>query len=127
MHIGDPLKRRAIYSPDRPAVVDMGKDPPVRLDFRTMNQRADRFANWLGRSAGVNAGDRVAVLARDGIEHLDCFFACSKLGAIHTALNWRLHPRELSDLVRNTTPKVLVYSNDFIETVQSLAADLRTL
>jgi len=39
----------------------------------------------------------VAILAQDGIEHLDLLFACGKLGAIHTALNWRLHWRELND------------------------------
>ena len=30
-----------------------------------------------------NLCDRVAILARDGIEHLDLIYACGKLGAIH--------------------------------------------
>ncbi len=116
MYVGDYLGRRAIYSPDRLAFVDTSKTPEWRLNFRQMNERANRFANYL-RGGGVGKGDRVAILARDGIEHLDCFFACGKLGAIHTALNWRLHWRETAAVVENTTPKVLIYSDEFKESV----------
>lgn len=125
MYIGDYLGRREIYSPDKLAIVDAGKDPELRLTYRQMNERANRFANWLRDVAGVGKGDRVAILARDGVEHLDCFFACAKLGAVHTALNWRLHWRELLDIVENTAPKVLIYSADFQEGVQSLATEIR--
>jgi len=90
-----------------------------------MNERANRFANWLRNVAGIKKGDRVAILARDGVEHLDCFFACSKLGAIHTALNWRLHWRELVEIIRKTTPTVLIYSDDFRGNVAQLQAAIK--
>ncbi len=124
MYIGDYLGRRAIYSPDKLAIVDMGKRPEWRLTYRQMNERANKFANYL-RGIGVGKGDRVAILARDGVEHLDCFFACAKLGAIHTALNWRLHWREAEAIVQNTTPKVLIYSDDFKQTITELEQALR--
>jgi fatty-acyl-CoA synthase len=54
------------------------------------------------------------------VEHLDLFFACSKIGAIHTALNWRLHWREILDIVKLTRPKVIVYSDDFVEQVAQI-------
>jgi fatty-acyl-CoA synthase len=117
MYIGDYLARRALYSPEKLAVVDAGKQPSVRLTYRQMNERANRFANWLERVAQVKKRDRVAILARDGIEHLDCFFACGKLGAVHTALNWRLHGRELAALVEKTAPSVLLYSSELKDTV----------
>ena len=120
MYIGDYLGRREIYSPDKLAIVDTGKDPEWRLTYRQMNARARRFANWLGDAAGVKQGDRVAIVARDGVEHLDVFCACGKLGAIHTALNWRLHWRELLGIVENTTPSVLIYSDDFKDNVAEL-------
>lgn len=122
MYIGDYLARRELYSPDLTAIVDTGKDPEWRLTYRQMNERANRLANWLRESAGVGKGDRVAILAHDGVEHLDAFFACGKLGAIHTALNWRLHPRELAGIIRQTTPKVLVYSDDMRPKVADLQA-----
>ncbi len=120
MYIGDYLGRREIYSPDRLAIIDTGKDPAWRLTYREMNERANRLANWMVDEAHLEKGDRVAILARDGVEHLDCFFACSKIGVIHTALNWRLHWRELERIIETTTPRVLIYSEDFQETVAKL-------
>lgn len=125
MHIGDYLGRRAIYSPEKLAIVDMGKTPAWRLTYAQLNERANRLANWLAAEAHIGFGDRVAILARDGVEHLDTFFACSKLGAIHTALNWRWHWRELAAVLVNTTPSVLIFSDDFVEAVQHLQAEAR--
>lgn len=73
MYIGDYLGRRAIYSPDKLAVVDAGKQPELRLTYAQMNGRANRLAHWLQTEAGIGQGDRVAILARDGVEHLDTF------------------------------------------------------
>jgi fatty-acyl-CoA synthase len=119
MYIGDYLGRRELYSPDKLAFVDAGKKPEWRLTYRQANQRANKLANWL-KNQGISKGDRVAILARDGYEHLDVFFACSKLGAIHTALNWRLHWQEILDIFHNTTPKLLIFSDDFRDSVESL-------
>ena len=112
MYIGDYLGRRAIYSPDKIAIIDYGKNPEWRLTYRQMNERANKLASYF-KSIGIDKGDRVAIFARDGIEHLDTFFACAKLGAIHTAFNWRLHWREAVDIIENTAPKVMIYSDDF--------------
>ena len=120
MYIGDYLARRALYSPDRTAIIDTGKSPEWRMTYRQMNERANRLANWLRDTAGVNRGDRVAILAHDGVEHLDTFFACGKLGAIHTALNWRLHPQELAGIVAQTTPRVLIFSDEFRDNMAGL-------
>lgn len=122
MYIGDYLARRELYSPDQLAFIDAGKSPEWRLTFREANRRANRLANWLS-SQGIRRGDRVAILARDGYEHLDLFFACSKIGAIHTALNWRLHWQELLEIFHYTTPRLLVFSDDFKENVASVLAE----
>lgn len=121
MYIGDYLARRELYTPDKTGFVDYGKAPVWRLTFREANQRANCLANWL-KAQGIQCGDRVAILARDGYEHLDVFFACSKLGAIHTALNWRLNWNELFDIFQVTTPKILIFSEDFRANVESLTA-----
>ena len=125
MYIGDYLGRREIYSPDKLAIIDAGKDPELRLTYRQWNRRVNRLANWLKEEAGIGYRDRVAILARDGIEHLDLIYACSKLGAIHTALNWRLHWRELASCIEDTTPTVLLYSDDFREAVAQVQAQMR--
>ena len=121
MYIGDYLARRELYSPDKLAFIDAGKSPEWRLTFREANRRANKLANWL-KLQGIGKGDRVAILAKDGYEHLDLFFACSKLGAVHTALNWRLHWQELLEIFQYTNPKILVFSDDFKEGVSNLVS-----
>ncbi len=125
MYIGDYLGRREIYSPDKLAIIDVGKKPELRLTYREWNRRVNRLANWLKDNAGIGKGDRVAILARDGVEHLDLLYACGKLGAIHTALNWRLHWREQVAILENTQPQVLLYSDDFRDTVAEIEAATR--
>ncbi len=120
MYIGDYLGRRAIYSPEALAVIDTGKMPELRLNYAQLNERALRLANGL-RASGIQKGDRVAILAQDGVEHLDLLFACGKLGAIHTALNWRLHWRELQQILSSVTPTALIYDDAFKDSVASLA------
>ena len=120
MVIGDYLGRRTVYTPESLAIVDAGKTPAWRLTYAALNERANRLANWLRDAAGIGYGDRVAILARDGVEHLDLFFACARLGAIHTALNWRLHWRETAAILASTTPHVLVFSADFADAVAHL-------
>ncbi len=124
MYIGDYLGRRNIYSPDKLAIIDAGKTPELRLTYREWNTRVNRLANFF-KSQGVGKGDRVAILARDGVEHLDSLFACAKLGAIHTALNWRLHWRETLTILEDTTPKALIYSDDFRDAVTDLQSATR--
>jgi fatty-acyl-CoA synthase len=121
MYIGDYLGRREIYSPDTPAIIDAGKSPELRLTYKEWNRRVNRLANWLRDTVGVGYRDRVAILAQDGIEHLDLFHACSKLGAIHTALNWRLHWRELVAIIEDTQPKAILYSDAFKGSVAEVA------
>jgi fatty-acyl-CoA synthase len=107
MYIGDYLARRCVYTPEKTAVVDVAISQ--RFTYRELNDRANRLASWL-RSIGVEKGDRVAMLAFDGIHFYDAFFACGKLGAIFVPLNWRLHGREIEQQLRQTTPKLLIHS-----------------
>jgi len=127
MYVGDYIGRRALYTPDDLAIVDAGKMPHRTFTYSDLNNRANRLANWLRDGAGIQPGDRIAVLAHNGVEFLDLFFACGKLGAILAGLNWRLHWRELGQLIDTTQPKVLLYSDDFKEAVQHISAQPTSL
>jgi fatty-acyl-CoA synthase len=120
MYVGDYIGRRALYTPDQLAIVDAGKVPHRMFTYSELNNRANRLANWLREGAGIQKGDRVAVLAHNGVEYLDAFFACGKLGAVLSGLNWRLHWRELTSLIHKTAPRVLIYSDEFTDTVANI-------
>ncbi|MGQ9898405.1 MAG: acyl-CoA synthetase [Acidobacteriota bacterium] len=117
--LGDYLGRRAVYSPQAVAFVDASKPEPLRLTYAEADARATRLAAAL-RKQGVAKGDRVAILARDGIEHFDFFFACAKLGALHVPLNWRLHWREQLTILQQLRPRALAFGADFVPAVSAL-------
>jgi fatty-acyl-CoA synthase len=127
MYVGDILGRRAIYSPDRLAIVDAGKNPHWKFTYKELNDRANRLANWLHSEVGVGKGDRVGIVAHSGVEFLDAFFACGKLGAILTCFNWRLHWRELLQIVETTTPRVMIFSEDFAAAVGQVVAEAQCI
>jgi len=125
MYIGDYLARRCVYTPEKIALIEVSVATARRFTYRELNQRSNQLANRL-RSIGVGKSDRVAMLAHDGAHFYDAFFACGKLGAIFVPLNWRLHAREIEQQIRQTTPKVFIYSaeapmNTIVEHLQHCA------
>lgn len=122
MYIGDWLARREVLSGESIALIDAQRDyRPVT--YREWNRAANRTANWL-LSFGVGKGNLVAVLSLNCVEYLDIWFACGKLGAIMQTLNCRLTARELTDLLKEATPSVLIYGAEFTSQVQILREEV---
>lgn len=116
MYIGDTLARRAIYTPNALAVIDAGKLPDAQYTYAQLNDRANRFANWL-KEAGIGRGDHVGILANNGVEFLDVFFACGKLGAIFVGFDHTINWQQLTEMVNRTKPKAMLFSDDFADTI----------
>jgi fatty-acyl-CoA synthase len=65
------------------------------------------------------------MMAMSGVEYLDAFFACGKLGAMFVPFNWRSHWHELVELISQTTPHVLLYSDEFKASVAEIEKAIR--
>ncbi len=119
--VPDFLDKRARLSPQRIALHDAttGRE----LTYAAWNAAANRTANFL-RGLGIGRGDRVAVYATNGPEYLDVWMACGKLGAILQNVNWRLNVHELQALIQDAAPRVLAYSEEFIEPINQLRPEL---
>ena len=122
MYIGDWMERGERYFPEALAVVDVAKGDAGRFTYRQMNARANRLAGFLRDEIGIKPGERIGILAMNCVEYLDALFACGKLGAVLVPFNWRSHPREIAALVQQTSPRVLVFSDDFRAGVADIAA-----
>ncbi|MBZ4414493.1 long-chain fatty acid--CoA ligase [Myxococcus sp. XM-1-1-1] len=109
--VHDWLARRAALDPDHLALVDATQGGR-RSSYREWDARASRTAAYLHHVLGVQRGERVAVLAHNRVETLDLLFACAKLGAILQPLNWRLSAPELSGILIDGEPAVLVYGSE---------------
>ncbi len=121
MHTVDWLAKRDLLTPDKVAIVDAATG--ARTTYRELARRAERLAGALAGECGIGPGDRVAILAHNDPAHFDLLFALGKLGAILAPLNWRLTVPELAPLLRDCTPRVLVYGPEFAETAAQLRDD----
>jgi fatty-acyl-CoA synthase len=124
MYVTDWLHKRALLTPNRIALRETIDGPDVT--FAEWNGRVNRTANWL-MSLGVTKGDRVAVYASNCPEYMDLFWAAGKTGVILQNLNWRLTVHELTQIVADGEPVVLVYSDDWSEQVDALRPTLTTV
>ncbi len=98
-------------------------DEKNRFTFGETNRRVNRIINAL-RSRGMKKGDRVAALLYNCNEYLELYFACSKSGIILVPINYRLLPNELTYILNDSEPKVLILDHDFIETVNGIRDQL---
>ncbi|HEX9068150.1 MAG TPA: AMP-binding protein, partial [Ktedonobacterales bacterium] len=105
--IGEWLARREALTPEKVGLVDA--ETQRRYTYRDLNTRARALAALLARDHHIGPGDRVAALAGNTPEYLDAFFACALMGAILTPLNWRLTPHELSGILADCQPKLLLH------------------
>ncbi|WP_211208744.1 long-chain-fatty-acid--CoA ligase [Aeromicrobium marinum] len=101
--LADILRKRAAATPDLPAVIT----PTGTTSFRELDLEANRVAQALLRD-GVVAGDRVSYIGENAPSFLAVMYGASKMGAIPTALNFRLAPAEVDYILGDGEPAVVV-------------------
>ena len=111
-------RARRIY-PQREAVVDGA----LRLTYAQFLERCDRWSGAL-QQLGVQAGDRVVVIAPNGHALLEQFYAVPQIGAIVVPLNYRLTAADFRYMIEHCEPVVVCVHADFIGTVEALRAEL---
>lgn len=118
MHAGDLLSKRALLTPNRVALVELATGQ--RYTYAELNARANRLANFLQDRLDVRKGDRVSILAHNGVAYLDLLYGVGKIGAVLAPLNWRLVSRELAYIVNDCQPKALVCGPEFADVLAEL-------
>lgn len=116
----DWVAHHAISSPEKTATIDLASGR--RHSYAQMNERVGRIAGFL-RSAGVEKGDRVGLIAMNSSDVLDIIFATWRIGAVHLALNFRLTATELAFIVGDAAPKIVIADIVFAEVVNVLKSD----
>jgi len=113
----DWLVKRSELSPGKIALIDV--DSNEKLTYYDLNSRADKLAEHL-RSLGLSRGDRLAILDSNSPLHLTLLFALSRLEATFLPLNFRLSPSELSGILNDSNPKLLLYGSEWADTASKL-------
>ncbi len=117
LNIGALLARRAGRGPGLEAVAEV--ETGRRVTYAELDAAATRVAHALW-SAGVRTGDRVALLLRNGVECMECYFAIARIGAVMVPLNWRLLPAELEFVLNDSGARLLIYDSEFDDSVTVL-------
>ena len=114
----DWLDRNALYTPDATALVwaPTGKS----YTYAELHRAGERLAVGLADRYDLSAGDRIAVLAENALEHVLLFCAAQKAGYVLVPLNYRLAEPELQHLVSDSEPHVLFASSDYTNTAKDL-------
>ncbi|HLJ98626.1 MAG TPA: long-chain fatty acid--CoA ligase [Streptosporangiaceae bacterium] len=90
-------------SPSRTAIIHN----EVRYTYRDIFDRSSLLAGAL-RGLGIGFGDRVAYLGPNAPQLAETLFACGMLGAIFVPLNYRLAGPELTPILSDCEPRLLI-------------------
>jgi fatty-acyl-CoA synthase len=108
----DWIEHHRANRPAHEAIRDLGTGRS--FTYEELDARIDATAAYLG-SLGIGRGDRVAVLAHNGVEFFDIQFACARTGSICVLLNWRLTVPELEFILNDSSPDLLVHDASFAD------------
>ena len=109
------LEKAVSLYPDKEAVVSGEK----RFTYEQFADRTYRLANSL-RSMNIFKGDRVAILHQNSHEYLESYFALAQLGGILVPLNFRLSPKELAFILKDSGAGIMIASARFRDKVKSI-------
>ncbi len=87
-----------------------------------VNRLANAFV-----SAGLQVGDRVALLSKNSIEYALLFYAASKAGVVPVPLNYRLASPEWVNIINDAQPKTLIASAAYVSIVDGFRSELKTV
>ncbi len=107
---------------DRPMLTFEGRT----ITFAEMDRRSNQVAQGLA-AAGIGKDDRVAFIDKNVPEYFEVTFAAGKLDAVTVAVNWRLAPREIAQIIDDAQAKVVFVGPDFTSQVEQIEDQLATV
>lgn len=99
------------------AVVDRSRG--VRFTFEKWNDEVNNLAHAM-LAAGVRKGDRVSTFLFNCIELGTAYFAAAKIGAIINPINFRLKADEVSYILLDAAPKIVIYEKGLEEQITKI-------
>jgi acyl-CoA synthetase (AMP-forming)/AMP-acid ligase II len=109
------IEWRANTRPELMALVDDRGGAYTYAQLRAETER--KAGGWAG--LGIGPGDVVAVVAKNSADFLLHAFALMRAGATPAFVNWRLSPRELTEVLALVEPKAIAADAEFAGLVGS--------
>lgn len=113
--IGKIMSKRAMFSPDKPALIF--EDKPIT--YKQLNDETNRVAHLL-QSLGLKKGDRISVNLFNCPEFLAIYMAAAKLGLIFAPLNFRMVAPEIEYQLKNSGARLIVFHDVFAKNIEPI-------
>src|SRR5580698_4001174 len=109
------IEWRANVRPELTALID---DRGAAYTYAQLRAEVERKAGgWAG--LGIGPGDVVALVAKNSADFLVHAFALMRAGATPAFVNWRLSPRELTEVLTLVGPKAVAADAEFAALVDA--------
>ncbi len=115
--VADLLRRTASRLPNKMAVIC----GDVRWTYREYDAVCDRLSGSL-REMGLQAGDRVAVLARNSHAFVAMRFAIARAGGVLVPVNFMLKSEEMAYILRHSEARILCTDSELAAQACAAAA-----
>ncbi len=114
------VSKNADFMPGKTAIRFEGQD----ITYSEFDRQIHLYARTLKHSFDVAPGDRVAFLGVNTPSLLCTFFACARLGAIFSPLNWRLTAPEHRYMLQDSGAKILISDEEFRANADAIRSDI---
>jgi acyl-CoA synthetase (AMP-forming)/AMP-acid ligase II len=122
MLLGDIVRLHGRKTPARIAIVSGDRT----ITFGQLRDRMWQVANAL-LGLGAKPGDRVAILAENQPEYIECYYGVPSAGMALNFLNYRLHPKEWAWILNNAEARVLIVEDKYLDAITPQFAEIPTL
>jgi long-chain acyl-CoA synthetase len=103
------LRRSLETAPDRPILECDGS----WITAAELERLASRLASGLA-AAGLEEGDRVALLLPNGLETVACYLACFRMRLVMVPLDYQYHPLQIGYALGHSGASILIASHERI-------------
>ena len=95
-------------------------------DWTEFDARVRHAATGI-RSDLLKPGQRIAVLERNHVVHLEALFAASNMGLVCSFVDWRLKPEEIVRALNESEARILFLGHEFEELQDRIRLDLESV
>ena len=120
--LADMLDNNAWKYPDQTAFVYEGR----KVSHAEHHIAASKLANAL-YGLGLRRQDRVGILCQNRIEFHEVYSACEISGFICATVNWRLAVPEMTYIINDSAPKVLIFEAEYAGHVLAMRDALKSV
>lgn len=124
MNIASLLEKSARRYPEHRAL-SSGLEP--HCNYATLAQRVAAIASYLKNELNCQAGECIALVMKNSPQYIEVLFGVLHAGLTAVPVNAKLHRREFTYILENSTASHAFISDDFNETIGDLANTIGTL